>query len=491
MDDKEFSLQEYDREKIKTAVRLHTPIEITSYTLPKNMEVYIYEVLSEFLEECHQEHMTEYLKFCVGELLNNAKKANTKRVYFIEKNLNINDDLDYNEGMVFFKDETLLNIDHYLEEQKKAGLYIKLVLQVSDDFITIEIKNNCLLTKFESQRIQEKLNIAQQYDNIDDVFTKVLDQTEGAGLGIIIIILMLQKIGLSKQNYKVITTDNETITKIVLPLNEVIQNDIETISETFVETQDTIPILEESFEELKKKLNNPLVTSEDLLESFCSDVMMAFLLLSEACKIHKNTVNIHEAISILGVEKIKEIFTEDNPKIRLISSDKVPALLFNHGTDVAFFAYNLAKNFLSEDEVSPETIYTAALIHDIECIVLKAATEEQRKILQDKCKQNNIQDLSLELFYGEICHSKNGGAFAEKWGLNPLIIETIKYHNDPDRAADNTKKLIACIYLADIIQYYLANKVEYYQINKNVLQMFGIDSETKLNYIIKQIKSVM
>ena len=78
MNEKEFSLQEEDKEKIKSAVKFHNPMEITSYTLPKNMEVYIQEVLGEFLMECHQEHMIDYLKFCVDELLNNSKKA--KRV---------------------------------------------------------------------------------------------------------------------------------------------------------------------------------------------------------------------------------------------------------------------------------------------------------------------------------------------------------------------------------------------------------------------------
>ena len=40
MEDKDFSLQQEDKEKIETSVKLHTPLEITTYTLPKNMEVY-------------------------------------------------------------------------------------------------------------------------------------------------------------------------------------------------------------------------------------------------------------------------------------------------------------------------------------------------------------------------------------------------------------------------------------------------------------------
>ena len=98
-----------DREKIKTSVSLQLPIEITSYTLPRNTEAYIRSVMETFLDECHQEHLKEYLNFCLSELLTNAKKANTKRVYFKEKNLDINNKDDYEKGMENFKVETLTN----------------------------------------------------------------------------------------------------------------------------------------------------------------------------------------------------------------------------------------------------------------------------------------------------------------------------------------------------------------------------------------------
>lgn len=491
MDDKEFSLQDDDREKIKIAVRLHTPIEISSYTLPKNMEVYIYEVLSEFLSECHQEHMTEYLKFCVGELLNNAKKANTKRIYFLEKNLDINNELDYNEGMVFFKDETLMNIDYFLEKQKKAGLYVKLVLQVSDDYITIEIKNNSVLTKFESIRIQEKLKIAQQYDSIDDVFTKVLDQTEGAGLGIIIIILMLQKIGLSKDNYKVISTDTETITRIELPLNELVQEQLESLSETFIDSQDTIPVLDENLDGLKKKINTPNLLISELMDDFSKDQALAFYLLSEVSKINPNCKTLSEALDIIGLEKIKELFTGKNPKLRVIPASDELRELWIHGYYVAFYAYNLAKNFAPKTDVTPEQIYVCALLHDIECIFQKVATPDQIEFIEHKSVLKKIPNQVLQMFYSGKCHSKSGSMLSEAWGLPSEITDVIRFHNNPSHAYDSCWETTAYVYLADIIQYYKVKKVEFYQLNKEILDYFGIDSETKLNYIVDQIKSIL
>ena len=113
-----------DKEKIKSSIRLWLPISITTYTLPRSMENYMQDVLATFLSECHQEHMASFLSYCLGELISNAKKANTKLIYFNEKKLDINNEDDYNKGMKTFKKDTLEDINHYLTLQKKAGLYV-------------------------------------------------------------------------------------------------------------------------------------------------------------------------------------------------------------------------------------------------------------------------------------------------------------------------------------------------------------------------------
>nr|WP_253719601.1 hypothetical protein [Treponema sp. B152] len=138
-----------DSEKIETAIRLGVPIVITSYTLPKETEVYITDVISEFLRQLHCTDITDYIVYYTNELTTNAKKANTKRVYFKERGLNISDAEDYEQGMKDFKEDTISNMDHYLELQKKAGLYIKLSLQLKNDNIVLEVSNNSALTRQE------------------------------------------------------------------------------------------------------------------------------------------------------------------------------------------------------------------------------------------------------------------------------------------------------------------------------------------------------
>ena len=74
----------------------------------------------------------------------------------------------------------------------------------------------------------------------------MVDQTEGAGLGIIIIVLMLRKIGLSRNNYKVFTNETETITQMLLPLNTEIDKQMDSLYEEFVDNLQTIPVFEET-----------------------------------------------------------------------------------------------------------------------------------------------------------------------------------------------------------------------------------------------------
>ena len=83
----------------------------------------------------------------------NAKKANTKRVYFKERALRLDSDDEYEEGMKDFKQATLDNIQHYLEIQKEEGLYIKVAFHAKGQTFTVSIHNNVLISRKEQLRV--------------------------------------------------------------------------------------------------------------------------------------------------------------------------------------------------------------------------------------------------------------------------------------------------------------------------------------------------
>ncbi|MDR2663175.1 MAG: hypothetical protein LBC31_09290 [Treponema sp.] len=208
-----------DVEKVNQAIRMEIPLVMTTYTVPRKVEKYIEEVITFFLNYVQQNRLRDNVIYCVQELVVNAKKANTKRVYFIDRGLDLGDQRDYQKGMTTFKDDTLNNIDYYLELQRRQGLYVKIILHLKDNIITIEVRNNSSITVTELERIRRRIQKAREYDDMEEALGQLLDDSEGAGLGLVMLVIMLKKLGLGTDAFDILRTTNETIARIVIPKN--------------------------------------------------------------------------------------------------------------------------------------------------------------------------------------------------------------------------------------------------------------------------------
>ncbi len=485
------TLKEIDEKKIKKALEYQVPIEVTTYTLPRSMEVYIQSVLQDFLTSCHQTHMLQYLSFCLGELLTNAKKANTKRVYFKEKCLDINDDNQYAEGMETFKVDTLSNINHYLELQKKAGLYIKFLLQIrNDSSVRIEIRNNSRLTKAERKRIQEKLEGVKQYQSIEEVMNTVMDQSEGAGLGIIIMILMLEKIGLSRENYQVIGTNTETITRIFLPCDSSIQDGLNEIYKDFAKQLSAFPVLKENYESLQTILNNGCNKNE-LLNLFQKDAVLTFLLISYALKEKGTSIKLSEVLEKVSEIELKSLFLQNSPRIKLVENQEYKKLLLG-SEQVAFSLYNLFRNFYKDNSSSnydAEEYYVLGLLSNLGRLMVAGLPEEQKSEL-NKAIANFEEKLKVKNIYNsETNYSMFSYYLLDKVSFPSDIINSLKNSSFWDYTSDiTTFEPSILIAIANILLYYDIGELEYYQINKFLLKSIGIETESQLKDFVAKMK---
>lgn len=204
-------------EQIKSATQKHEAIEFYSNTITRDVEENFQRVLVVFLTECEQMHLFNCLSYCTLELLSNANKANAKRLYFKEQNLNITNEKDYSSGMENFRAALSGNKIHYMSELESSVLQINLFLS-NEGIITVRVSNNTKITPTEYSRINEKLAMAKQYKNMEDALSCV-DQTEGSGLGLIIIVLMLKELGLSEDSLHFDTTETETVATIEIPID--------------------------------------------------------------------------------------------------------------------------------------------------------------------------------------------------------------------------------------------------------------------------------
>lgn len=481
-----------DREKIRTSVGLQLPIEMTTYTLPRNTEAYIRNVMEIFLEECHQNHLKEYLNFCLSELLTNAKKANTKRVYFQEKGLDINNPDDYKKGMENFKMDTLTNIDHYLELQKKAGLYIKLSLKILADKIYIEIKNNSKLTVFEKDRIQQKLDSVQQYKEMDEVLTSVLDQSEGAGLGIIIIILMLQKVGLSKENYQVISNDEETITRIILPCNATVFAGVEMLSYEFVTLEDNLPVLKSHFEEANKIVNaEGPIDRKALYDVVSKDLILSVLPFKYALAQDKKCFSLRKAIALLSDYDLKFTYDESNPRNRLVEGNPGMEGILDHSKKVAYYTYNLYKNSPYKDSFPQDEdyMYLLGLFNSMGALLLAGSSQNQLDYITELSKQypsdgGNI----IDMFMNRNASTYLSMVAARSYGFDMNICYDLVGWSGLERVPENDVKRVTILHLAEMIDFYDRKMVDFFQIDSRALKDFGIKDEDDFKKIVKTLK---
>jgi len=481
-----------DISKIKMAIRAGIPLSITTYTLPHEMSEYMEEVLSAFLKELDQTALNEYLKYCLNELTTNSKKANTKRIYFREKGLNIYDEKQYELGMKTFKEDTLSNIKHYMTLQKEAGLYVKMILQTRNNKIKLEVRNNSEMTYNEYKRIHDKLSRAQQYTSVDQAMNQILDASEGAGLGIIIMILMLEKVGLTEENYQVVCENGETITRIILPINEKQQKDISVVSHEFVKIIDDLPQFPENINKIQRLLNDKSSKMSEIAALISSDVSLTTDLLklvnSATFALASPCRSIIEATKLVGIRGIKNmllsIATIENLKTEQIQSKE----LWTHAYKVAFYAYNLARNFCPNDASIIEDAYVCGLLHDMGKLIFETAHPELGKRMKSICDQ---KDISLDIFeklVAGVNHGEIGALIAEKWNFPDLIVSVIRHHHEPDLVQEEYRKITSLIYISDLITHYQKGEVDYYQFDKNALSLFHIVTEEQLEQISDKLE---
>ncbi|MBN1647482.1 MAG: hypothetical protein JW874_05565 [Spirochaetales bacterium] len=173
-------------------------------------------ILERYLKDTINIDLKNKISYCIHEIAVNSKKANTKRVFFMEKGLDINNPDDYETGMRDFKDKTLREIGHYIKIQQKLDLHIRFHFRKKGNMLYVEVINNVPMNIFEEERIKDKFDKARKIQNMAEAYINICDYTEGSGLGIVMTILMLRSIGLSDADFSIMSKENHTFTQLRL-----------------------------------------------------------------------------------------------------------------------------------------------------------------------------------------------------------------------------------------------------------------------------------
>jgi len=478
-----------DETKIKKAIQSGIPLTITTFTLPHEIEMYIEQVLIAFLKQVDQDKLKDYLFYCVQELAVNAKKANTKRVYFMERGLDLNKPDDYKLGMTAFKETTLGNIGHYLKIQKEKGLYIKLILQIKNNIINIEVRNNVTITKTEQIRIHDRLARSRKFESLEEAMSQVLDDSEGAGLGLVILVLMLKKIGLDEENFDIIGTEKETVAKITVPLDQARIESMNFLSSMIVDNVNSLPQFPENIMMIQKLINDPNSEMSDIARQISMDPALTADLLkivnSAQYMLSKKVDSISEAVKMIGIGGIKNLLYSYGTQKILGDESMDKKVLWEHSYKTAYYAYNLVKNF-RKDRNLLDDVYVGGILHDMGKIIFSNVHPDLLKKIKKFCKEKNLPVGAFEDLAAGMNHAEIGALIAEKWNFPEGLISSIRFHHDPLSAAKDNQDLVEAVYLANMFCELEAGSVTFDQLEPEILNNFGINSKQQVELLIQK-----
>ncbi len=207
---------------VQSAVDKNKIISLVTYVISDYGEKLLHAIISTILKKHGREDLMDIAYTSAKELVINASKANLKRVLFERLSLNIEDENDYVTGMNYFASHLSEDkIRSYGKSFKEKNLPVTATFYYSPDVLNIKVKNNFKLQPAEEKRIRDKFDKAISFASLLDFYVEHGDHTEGAGMGLTMVGILLDQTGIDKHSFSLYSSEryNETAAKLEIPLS--------------------------------------------------------------------------------------------------------------------------------------------------------------------------------------------------------------------------------------------------------------------------------
>lgn len=483
-------ISEPQKQKIYSALTRSIPITITTHKVSRDTELRIEAILELILSEFGLTEVYDKISYCLKEIVTNAKKANTKRVYFEKNGLDMSSPKDYEKGMDTFKEDTLANIDHYLNLQEEAGLYVKISFLSQGNTLVLNVRNNSEISQKELSRVYDRMARARSYHSMEEAFAEILDDSEGAGLGIVIMVLMLKKIGLSEDAFEITVNNGVTSAALTLPMSEVRAEGIEMLIDEIVSGIESIPQFPENIRRIQELIQDQDSSMTDISKQISIDPAMTADVLkivnSSQFMLPNKVENLLSAVSLIGMKGLRDLILRYGAQKTLKFEGSKE--LWAHSHFVAFSAYSLAKGRRLSKE-SAEDAFMGGILHDIGKAVFANISTTLMSRFQSIAKSKDLPTKIIEDLFAGYNHAEIGARIAEKWNFPDTLIDCIRYHHDPLKLGKPNRGVVFSLYLANIFCGYIKEDVSFDQIDGQVLKYFNIGSENDLKIIVDELQA--
>ena len=196
-------------------------LEVTTHDASHATEDLLRNYARKLTSRFNRPDLSPALEIILKELTTNAAKANFKKLFFAENGLLLEDPEQYQKGVLMFRQ--IFSEDmfaSYSHKAREARLVVTTTIDFNDDRFIIEIRNNVPMSSAEERRVREKLRLAMGCTHAGHFIMENIDETEGAGLGLMLCIAALRSVSVNPR-YLSIATDQKshTVARLELPLH--------------------------------------------------------------------------------------------------------------------------------------------------------------------------------------------------------------------------------------------------------------------------------
>ncbi len=452
--------------------------------LSESVTRFINALFAKILSRMDRIFLLDMLITIIREVSMNAVKANAKRVYFEAHKVDPSDPAGYEEGMRLFKKNVVGQFETIEDDMKKSAFRVSFTVKSTPAGMALIITNNTAILPHELARINLRIEKARQYEDFSDAYEEIYDDSEGAGLGIVLTILLLKNSGIGSGNYRINTDGKTTTTQVTIP-GELRPLEVTTkIKKQILNEVAGIPTFPQHIIQLQQLCNDP----ESSLAVISEKIMVDPALTTDVLKLAnsagfvpgKRIETISDAVKTIGLKNLNAILITTGARRILDKRYSRFEQIWEHCNHVAFYGRQLALRFKLGKLV--ENAFLSGLLHDLGKIIMLSTNVKLVNWISDVVRDRKIRTSTVmeEISIG-ISHSALGSLIAEKWELPDYLTSTIRHHHSPLNADEKHRDLVYVIYLANMMCGMEARKYNPSYLEQQVLERFGLESDKAFN----------
>lgn len=423
----------------------------------------------------------------------NAIKANAKRIYFESTGINISDHDEYQKMMAEFKSRVIINLSEMEAPMEMSRYTAEFIVQKnSNDDLTIAVENNVPLLPEEKARIEQRITAAYRYQDFNDVYEEMYDETEGAGLGIILTIMILKNSGIPTNLFKISSNSSVTRSELTIP-GQLRPQEVHTnIKDQIIKQISMLPTFPGTTLELIQMCEDPGANMNNIAAKISTDPSLAadiLKLANSAGFISSRKIDtISDALIRIGLKNLKFMLIAASSRTILEKRFKKFESIWSHCIKTAYYARLISIELGFKQNA--EQAFIGGLLHDMGKIVLLSVDLDMTNRIAEIVEQHRIRTTTVieEISIG-ISHSTIGKLIAEKWNFAGFIVQSIEYHHSPLRATGEYKNVVGIVYLANLLCGVETKKYEYSYADMMLLDSLGIKDEAALNAMHQKLMS--